>query len=191
MRSSAAVLALALAVAAAEGAAADEGVTFPADTIEGWQAASQSGLMGGLPATLSEFLPPGETFETWTRMVTVITFDLRGVEPRPTAADAHANYAAQYGANCGQSFVSDPEPRQAQGDAAMFFVMACDAAADGPTAGAGDYTAVMLIETEDALHVVQRAWRGAQPDLSVRPISDEEFAEWTRFFDGVQVVRSK
>jgi hypothetical protein len=123
-------------------------------------------------------------------MVTVASYDLRGVKARPTPAAVYANMGSQYDARCGRSFVSDIEQRSAEGGAAVYFVIACDSAPDGPTAGSGDYTAVLLIETEDALHMVQRAWRGALPDPSVRPISDEEFAEWTRFFESVEVVRS-
>ncbi len=182
-------IALALSVLGAGSAVAQTGLTFPLEILETWSMTYNEGPMGGRPARVTEFVPQGQTVESWTEMITIIVIDTRRGRPKPTGPSIYDELTAGYRAACGQTSFSEPVSTVENGLATTTFSMACDVARDGPTVGSGDYTYVKIIEAPpDNLYMAQRAWRGALPDPSVRPITDEQFREWMTFFDGVRVL---
>lgn len=180
------LIALALAVLT-PGTAAAQGLIFPIEIFDTWSMTESEGQMGGRNVRVLEFVPRGQTVEQWTEMITIMVIDTRRARPRPTGRSMYDELTAGYRAACGQTSFSEPVVAEQHGLATTTFSMACDAARIGPTAGSGDYTYVKIIEAPpNNLYMAQRAWRGALPDPSVRPITDEQFAEWMTFFEGVR-----
>jgi hypothetical protein len=165
-------------------AMAQAGLMFPIEDLEGWT----MGQSDGQNARILEFVPPGQTFEAWSEMVTIMVIDTRRARPRPTGLSLYQNMTDGYRNACGQTRFTEPTSAVVDGLTTTTFSMACDVARDGPTAGSGDFTYVKIIEAPPGnIYMAQRAWRGALPDPSVRPITDEQFAAWMTFFDGVRV----
>lgn len=183
------LIALALAALGPGSAVAQTGLMFPIETVQTWSATQSEGQINGRPASVMEFVPQGQTVEHWTEMITITVIDTRRGRPRPTGLSVYEAMSGGYNAACGQTNFSEPVSAVENGLATTTFSVACDIARDGPTAGSGDFTYVKIIEAPPAnLYMAQRAWRGALPDPSVRPITDEQFAEWMTFFDGVRVL---
>jgi hypothetical protein len=180
------LIALALTVLT-PGTAVAQGLTFPMDIVETWSMTESEGQMGGRNVRVLEFVPQGQTVEQWTEMITIMVIDTRRARPRPTGRSTYDELTAGYRAACGQTNFSEPVMAEQNGLVTTTFSMACDVASAGPTAGSGDYTYVKIIEAPPSnLYMAQRAWRGVLPDPSVRPITDEQFAEWMTFFEGVR-----
>jgi hypothetical protein len=180
------LIALALTVLT-PGIAAAQGLTFPVEILHTWSMTESEGQLNGRNVRIGEFVPQGQTVDNWTEMITIMVIDTRRARPRPTGRVIYDELTAGYRAACGQTSFSEPVVAEQDGLATTTFSMACDVANAGPTAGSGDYTYVKIIEAPPAnLYMVQRAWRGALPDPSVRPITDEQFAEWMTFFEGVR-----
>lgn len=183
------LIALVFAALGPGSAVAQTGLMFPTETVRTWSATQSEGLMYGRRANVMEFVPQGQTVEHWTEMITITAIDTRRGRPRPTGLSIYEAMTAGYSAACARTSYSEPLSAVQEGLVTTTFSVACDAAREGPTAGSGDFTYVKIIEAPPAnLYMAQRAWRGALPDPSVRPITDEQFAEWMTFFDGVRVL---
>jgi hypothetical protein len=179
------LIALALAVLGPGSAAAQTGLRFPMEILQTWSMTHNESLQGGRRSVVMNFVPHGQSVENWTEMVSILTLETRGMS-MTTGRALYDLLTAGYRAACGQTSFSEPVSVVEDGLATTSFSMACDAR-NGPTAGSGDYTYVKIIEAPpNNLYMAQRAWRGALPDPSVRPITDEQFGEWMTFFAGVR-----
>jgi hypothetical protein len=112
---------------------------------------------------LIEYLPAGENFENWTRLVTIQAYRGLGQDPRPTAEIARAAF---YPAACkvGPIYLDLGEKTVAPGLKRTLVVDGCASLPDGayPQAlkGAGEQDFLMIFRDGETIYTLNYAERG-------------------------------
>ncbi|MHB1034338.1 MAG: hypothetical protein ACYC35_04315 [Pirellulales bacterium] len=119
---------------------------------QGWEMVT-GGKQGGI--TLSEFVPKGQNVDNWTQMITVQIFHKLGKTDAKTFLDKMTEAAKSQNQN--DLFVAQaldmPENREYPSYGVLWY---CGKA---KYSGKGEVTLIRAIRGQDALYLVQKAWR--------------------------------
>lgn len=132
--------------------------------------------------SIVEYLPPGQTVQNWTEMVTIQKF-------RGTDVDLLTyleKLIEKFGAGCQAARQMGPRVGEENGYKAAVAYMECRGpdpatAEPGVTLKAIEFMAVKAIQGRDGLNLVERAWHGDDP--AQHPLNRSTASDW------VSVVR--
>ncbi len=132
---------------------------------------------------ISEFIPKGERFDSWSEMVTVQLF------PAPQDnARFLATFESLAKQACTDGSVQVVATREENGYPVKVFQLFC------PTnlqTGLGETTFVKTIEGKDKFYVVQKAWRTEKYEPDQLPLTEDDIVKWTQYLRFVQVCDSR
>ncbi|MFZ5790532.1 MAG: hypothetical protein ACOY3L_07525 [Pseudomonadota bacterium] len=150
-------------------------VGVPSGWTQGWQQSEPD-------RSTVEYVPPGETAQNWTEMVTIQEY--RGAQVDPlTYLD---KLIEKFGAGCQAARHMGPRAGEENGYKAAVAYMECKGP-DPATAEPGvtlkniEFMAVKAIQGREGLHLVERAWHA--DDIAQHPLNQPGAADW------VSVVR--
>jgi hypothetical protein len=171
------MMAPAIALAALRG----ENLLVP--PIPGW---SQAYSAAGNGIKLLEYVPPGETVDSWSQMATIeIFFGHGGTKPR----DLEQRVVEGFRQNCEAMHVTDLGAGTASSLPAARWVTYCSKVKQ---LGKGEITYFQAISGKDHFYLVQRSWRGPAFDIAKPlPIPETMLKEWETYLNQVSVCDSR
>jgi len=141
---------------------------------------------GNAHAAIVEFVPPAETVEAWTQMLTLTAQGgmAEGGEPSDAVMAMAEQLASGYGAACPEGLgLQDLGAPALPGASAAFAAwLACDKVGDG---GPSEAMVVLIFSAGDAVYTAQWAERG--PQTAGPPLFD--FDHWLPRFEALMTVR--
>jgi len=133
--------------------------------------------------TMTEYVPKGQTLQAWSRMTTTQTVTGTKATAEQFLSVMFNGFKARARCENGDAKAFRSEP--ANGYPSVLGVLIC------PTykgATFGEYTMIKVIGGQDAVHVIQRAWRGpAYASGATMPFSAEEGREWIDYLGKISV----
>jgi hypothetical protein len=173
---------LRLLAAGGVGAALLALIALPADAEEklfvgvpsGW---TESRQQSEPDRSTVEYVPPGQTVQNWTEMVTIQEYRGARVDPL-TYLD---KLIEKFGAGCQAARHMGPRAGEENGYKAAVAYMECKGP-DPATAEPGvtlkniEFMAVKAIQGREGLHLVERAWHA--DDASLHPLNRPNAADW-------------
>lgn len=165
----AALAALALPAAAQQGPSGERLLMSPPP---GW---TPMPTQRGDKVATTRILPPGQTPENYSEMLTVQVYPGKEGDARGYVESVLAYSRA----NCEQVGPSPVSEASINGYPMASVTVACT---KGKSTGAGGFALVQAIRGTDALYVVQRLWRGKpfSPDQPL-PVPREMLQDWSAF----------
>jgi hypothetical protein len=157
--------------------AADEGEKLVIGFPEGWVLVLRDQTEELLR---TEFMPKGQTAETWAEKFTVQVFNGLGDEPMPFLERALADHQKQ----CLETRAEPPQATTVNGYDSAVLLVAC---ARERGTNKGTLTLIQAIGGEDSFYVLQRAWRGAPYPVDKMPIPRELFSQWVGHLNSASV----
>jgi hypothetical protein len=183
-----AIVRLVLAIAAiiipsALAFAALQGENLLVPPLAGW---TQAYAAAGNGIRLVEYVPKGQTADTWSQMATIeIFFGRGGMNPR----DLQQKVVEGVRENCQAMHVSDLGAGTSSSLPAARWVTYCGKWKQLPN---GEITYFQAISGKDHFYLVQRSWRGAPFDITKPlPIPDSQLKEWEAYLNQVSVCDSR
>jgi hypothetical protein len=171
------IMAPALAFAALQG----ENLLVP--PLAGW---SQAYAAAGNGIRLVEYVPQGQTVDSWSQMATIeIFFGHGGMNPR----DLELKVVEGFRQNCEAMHVTDLGTGTSSSLPAARWVTYCSKVKQ---LGKGEITYFQAISGKEHFYLVQRSWRGAPFDIAKPlPISDSLLKEWEAYLNQLSVCDSR
>jgi hypothetical protein len=170
-----------MAPALALGALQGENLLVP--PIPGW---GQAYAAAGNGIKLVEYVPPGESADSWSQMATIeIFFGRGGMNPR----DLEKRVSDGFRQNCEALHVADLGAGSTSSLPAARWVTYCSKVKQ---LGKGEITYFQAISGKDHFYLVQRSWRGAAFDIAKPlPIPESLLKEWEAYLDQVSVCDNR
>jgi hypothetical protein len=136
-------------------------------------------------AAIVEFLPPGETVEAWSQMLTLTGYDDNGSLAPDQAATGMANHLAEgYGNACPGSFAAEDLGAPAVSGAEAVFAawLAC-----GDAGGSGHSEAMVVLVFSAGGTVYTAQWAERGPATSGPPVFD--LNQWLPRLDALMALQ--
>ncbi len=146
---------------------AAESLSYP--KLAQFQLANTQNLEG---QTFREWIPKGETLQSWRRMITIHRFSAMPQKSPRKAAEFQSALSAGWQQSCPNSGVAPIRNGVENGHQYIFWLLSCR---ENPQTGKPEITWVKAIDGNDALYVVQYAFRYAPSEDEVRAM-----ARWMR-----------
>ncbi len=163
--------------------AALQGENLLVPPLAGW---SQAYAAAGNGIRLVEYVPQGQTVDSWSQMATIeIFFGHGGMNPR----DLELRVVEGFRQNCEAMHVTDLGTGTSSSLPAARWVTYCSKVKQ---LGKGEITYFQAISGKEHFYLVQRSWRGAPFDIAKPlPIADSLLKEWEAYLNQVSVCDSR
>lgn len=126
---------------------------------------------------LAEYLPEGEGIEAWSQLVTLRVFrQLGGADP----VAFHSRMAQALEAACPNSVNQEVTSGIEAGTPFHLVLGGCH---NSPVTGGEEWFLSKVMAGQDALYLVQGAWRG--------PVTDEQLVFWSQFLSSVTICDTR
>jgi hypothetical protein len=155
-------------------------VPFSQQEWQEWKVANSVRRPGQL--TMQEFIPKAQTLDTWQQMLTVQVFHNLPLGLAQFMGQMKASFEDKQ--PCDHTSLRPLGSRMANGYEASLHLLTCT---KEKQTGKGQFTLMLGIRGQDALYVVQRAWRGEPYAADATPLAEAEYKGWQAFMDAVQV----
>jgi hypothetical protein len=180
------------AVARAQGIATlPQGEFLFASPPEGWIVGHRS-RQGN--ASIVEYVPAGQTVQSWTEMVTVQVW--QGQQPSPDPKEFVLRIAGRFQRVCKKLQVAPPSERQIGGYDNVSLALECrepdrSQAPSQVLSRNIEFLAVRAIRGRDGFYVVQRAWHGDTEPAEAPMKSEATMKEWGVYLSRVEVCDTR
>jgi len=161
--------------------AALQGENLLVPPLPGWQQAYKA---SGNGKNMMEYVPNGQTSDSWTEMATILVFlGDGGRDPNKLELQV----ADGFRLNCEALHVEDLGGGTTNGLKAKRWITYCSKVKN---LGVGEITYFQAISGKANFYLIQRIWRGAPFDLAHPPVSATKIAEWEKYMNGLAVCDS-